>query len=403
LSVSNVMAHKTVGPSYKKPMRVNQGQFKPGTNRNLTWQKPVSSDNLVITFSDEDSGLDSEKSKQDRVRDTKASSQRTQKTGNGMQTRIVREEASWQKIHGAKIGSTNFPAFSPSLRNGGAGRGSGSTFVRKELPLRQVTSVKPKQKVGNGEGVNSADHRLQSLRHKIAARENELKSQKRPMVAVATKNADFCNDQLRLPPEKRRFDANNGSDCLHLDSQFDDDARSHKRLKLNQQRSHSQVHSDLVTVVPINCSSGVNNVKSSEVIKHFDNGVDMNCNVNGTEHTVTTEQSGQIQQGDGTKNLPSSTIRRKGTEGAGNHDTVDLHGRLAAAPFTSVQSIPADTSTLVPITSSQARQRVPPVGTSTVSNHRLHLEPGEEVSSTLFCHSYSNNYVSGFLTIHLIS
>jgi hypothetical protein len=404
LSVSNVMAHKSAGPSYKKPMRVNQGQFKPGTNRNLTWQKPVPSDNLVISFSDDDSGVDSEKTRQDRVRDIKASSQgTTQKTGNSMQTRIVREEASWQKTHGAKIGSTNFPAFSLSLRNTGAGRGSCSTFFRKELPLRQVIPGKPKQKDGNGRGVNSADHRLESLRHKIAAKENELKGQKRPMMPVATKNVDF-NDQTRLPPEKKGFEANNSSDCSQLGSQFDHDARSNKRLKLSQQQSYNQVDSDLVTVAPINCSSrpGVNNVKSSEVINLFDNGVNMNCDVNVTEQTVTTKPSGQIQQGDATKNLPSSKICHKGT-GAGNHNTVNFSGRLAAAPFTRGQSIPADTSALVPVTSSQTQQMVPPVGTSTEPNHTIHLEPGEGVSSSLFCHLFKYLCFFCFLTIYLIS
>jgi len=79
MSVSNAIAHKSAAPSYKKIMRVNQGQFKPGTNRNLSWQKPVPSDNLVITFSDDDSGIDSGKAKQDTVRGRKATSQGTQK------------------------------------------------------------------------------------------------------------------------------------------------------------------------------------------------------------------------------------------------------------------------------------------------------------------------------------
>nr|CAB3462352.1 unnamed protein product [Digitaria exilis] len=56
-------------------MRVNQGQFKPGTNKNLSWQKPVPSDNLVITFSDDDSGTDSGKTRQDALRGRKATPQ----------------------------------------------------------------------------------------------------------------------------------------------------------------------------------------------------------------------------------------------------------------------------------------------------------------------------------------
>ncbi|TVU49712.1 hypothetical protein EJB05_01038 [Eragrostis curvula] len=384
LSLSNIMAHKTAGPGYKKTMRVNQGQFKPGTNRSLTWQKPVSSDNLVITFSDDDSGPDSEKAKQDRVRDMKASSEGTQKTGTSMQTRIMREEASRQKTHNAKLGSTNFPAFPLSLRNAGAGRGSGATFIRKELPLRQVTPLKTKQKDGNGGGVNSADHKLERLRHKIAAKENELKGQKRPMVPAATKNADICNDQARLLSEKKGLEASNTGEFSDLDNLLYHAARPNKRLKLNQQHSYTQVHSELVTVAPVNSSSGANNMKSSEVLNHFDNGIHMNRNTDETEHRATTEPSDQIQQGDTTKNLPSAKIHHKSTEGAVNHDEVNLHGRLAAAPL-SGQSIPADTSALVPVTSSQVRQRVPPVGASTVSNRKPHLEPGEENADPFKC------------------
>ncbi|XP_062202673.1 uncharacterized protein LOC133905004 isoform X2 [Phragmites australis] len=373
LSVSNVMTHIAAAPSYKKTMRLSQGQFKPGTNRNLTWQKPVSSDNLVITFSDDDSGSDSGKTKQDRVRDRKASSQGTQKTGNNMQTRIMREEAPQHKTHAAKIGSANFPAFPLTLRNAGAGRGSGTTFFRREPSVRQVTPLKSKQKDGNGVGVNSADHRLESLRHKIAARENELKGQKRPLVPVVTKNADFSTEKIEL-------EASSG-ECSRLNSPFEHDGGPIKRLKLNQQHSYNQVHSDLVTLAPISCSSGKNNVQSSEVTDHFENGTTMHCNVDEREHAVTTEFSGQIQHGGATKNPPSSKTHHKGMEGADNHATVELRGRLAA-PFTNGQIMP-ETSALVPVTSAQAGQRVMPVGTSTVLNLRPHLQPGEENADLL--------------------
>ncbi|XP_062203571.1 uncharacterized protein LOC133905819 [Phragmites australis] len=376
LSVTNVMAHKTAAPSYKKIMRVNQGQFKPGTNRNLTWQKPVSSDNLVITFSDDDSGTDSGKTKQDRVRDIKASSQGTQKTRTSMQTRIMREEAPQHKTHSAKIGSANFPAFPLTLRNAGASRGSSATFFRREPPMRQVTPLKSKQKDGNGVGVNSADHRLESLRHKIAARENELKSQKRHM-SVAMKNADLSTDQARLPSEKIGFETFNSGECSRLNSPFEHDGGPSKRLKPNQQHSYSQVCSDLVTLAPISCSTGKNNMQSSEVIDHLANGTTVNCSVDETEHAVTEELSGQIQHGGAPKNLPSSKTHRKGTEGAGNHSTVELRSSLAAAPFTNGQIMPEDTSFLVPVTSSQAEQRVMPIGTSAVLNRRPHLQPGE--------------------------
>ncbi|RCV18802.1 hypothetical protein SETIT_3G332500v2 [Setaria italica] len=351
LSVSNAMAHKSAAPSYKKVMRGNQGQFKPGTNRNLSWQKPVPSDNLVITFSDDDSGTDSGKTKQDTVRGRKATPQGTQKTGNCMQTRITREEVSQQKTLGAKVGPTHVPAFPFTLRNVGAGRGSGTTFFRKEPPVRQVNTLKSKQKDGNGVGVHSADHRLERLRHKIAARENELKGQKRPLAPVAMKNTDLSSNQARLPSEKIGFEASNNGECSRPNSPFEHDGRPIKRLKLNQQHSYNQDHSDSVTLAHSGGSSRKNTLQSSEMGDHFANGITMNTNVDETEVRVTTELSGQMHNGGATKNLP--------------------HHK--------------DTSALMPAASAQAGQQVLPVGPSAVLDRRPHLKPGEENAHQMNC------------------
>ncbi|KAL6846960.1 hypothetical protein ACP4OV_022813 [Aristida adscensionis] len=386
LSVPNVIPQKTAGPTYKKTMRVNQGQFKHGTNRNLTWQKPVSSDNLVITFSDDDSGTDSGKSKQDRALDRKASAQATRKAGSSIQARIMREDASQQKAHGAKRGSANFPAFPPALRNLGPGRGSGSTFIRREPPVRQVTPLKAKQNDGNGVGLNSADHRLESLRHKIAARENELKGQKRPMAPGVMMNADLSTDQARLALEKTGFEASNSGGCSRPNSPFEQDGRPIKRLKLNQQILYNQIRSD--TVVPVSNS----------------NGITLNGNDDEMEHRFTTELSDQVQHVGATKNLPSLKTHPKGTEDAGNHATIEVRGRLAAGPF-SGQIMSGDTSISVPVISTQAGtnverpssqvldhmvstwagQRLMPVGTSTVLNRKPHMQPGEENADLLNC------------------
>jgi hypothetical protein len=387
------MAHKSAAPSYKKVMRANQGQFKPGTNRNLSWQKPVPSDNLVITFSDDDSGTDSGKTKQDTVRGRKATPQGTQKTGNFMQTRIMREEVSQQKSLGAKFGPTQVSAFPFTHRNVGAGRGSGTTFFRKEPTARQVNTLKSKQKDGNGVGVDSADHRLERLRHKIAARENELKGQKRPLAPSAMKNTDLTN-QVRLPSEKIGLEASNNGECSRPNSPFEHDGRPIKRLKLNQQHSYNQGHSDSVTLAPSGGSSRKNIVQSSEMTDHFANGITMNTNVDETEDRVTTELSGQMHNGGTTKNLP----HHKGTEVAGSHPMVELNGRLAAATLTNRQIMSKDTSALMPAASAQAGQQIVHVGPSTDNNRRPHLQPGEEVSLTLLCHS---TCLSCSLEIHL--
>uniref|UniRef100_A0ACD5XMI4 Uncharacterized protein n=1 Tax=Avena sativa TaxID=4498 RepID=A0ACD5XMI4_AVESA len=395
LSFSNIAPQKSVAPSYKKTLRGSQGQFKLGTNRNLAWLKPVSSDNLVISFSDDDSETDSGMAKQYRSKSTKASSQVTYKTGITMQTRIMREEAPQQKTHAASVGSTKWSANPHALRSSGAGRGSGATFSRREPPSRQVTHLKSMQKDGNGAGVNSADEKLESLRHKIAARENELKVQKRPMSPGVMKDANFSSDQIRPPSEKIGFEASNSGGRVHPDGLLVHDDRPVKRLKPNHQCISNQASGDLVTLVPTGSSLGNENLISSGRRDHIENEITMNCNVTETEQAATTEVSDQTHPSATAKNLLSSQSHQMVIQDGG-HATAEYHGKPAALPFTSDQSMAEDTSALVPVTSVRTGvnlerssnhaedhmvsawdgQHVNPVDTSTVSNERPHLQPG---------------------------
>ncbi|KAF7070906.1 hypothetical protein CFC21_076344 [Triticum aestivum] len=403
LSLSNILPQKTVAPSYKKTLRVNQGQFKLGTSRNLAWLKPVPSDNLVISFSDDDIETDSGMSKQVGGKGSKANTQVTHKPGMSMQTRLMREEAPQQKIRAANIGSTKWSANPHTLRNSAAGRGSGATFSRREPPIRQVTPLKSSQKDGTGMGVKSADDKLESLRHKIAARENELKVQKRPISPGFVKEADCSTDQTRPPLEKIGFEASNSGRHAHLDGPFGHDGRPVKRLKPNQQCFDNQVGGDLVTLVTPGSSLGNDNVQSSERRDHIENGITMNCKGNETEHAITTESSDQMHIGGTAMNLLSSKSHHMVLQDGGNHAMVECHSKLAGPPFTSEQPMAEDTSALVPVTSvpaganvdrssihvkdhifsNQDWQQVKPVGTSTVSNERLHLQPGMENADLL--------------------
>lgn len=289
-----------------------------------------------------------------------------------MQTRIMREEVSQQKTIGAKVGPAHLPTFPFALRNAGAGRGSGNTFFRKEPPVRQVNPLKSKQKIQNGVGAHSEDHRLEILRHKIAARENELRGQKRPLSAIATKNADFSSNQPRLPSEKIGLEASNSGEYSRFNSLSEHNGGPNKRLKLNQQHSYNKFRSDLVTLAPIGSTSGKNNVQPSVVTNQFKNGITMNLNVNETDTTVTTELAEQIQQGGITKSLR-------------HHKDTGDDGLVARPPFTDIQTIPEDSSALAPVTSAQARQQVLPVGTSPLLDGTPQLQPGKEVSSALLC------------------
>jgi hypothetical protein len=415
LSLSNSLAQKPVAPTYKKTLRANQGQFKLGTNRNLAWLKPVSSDNLVINFSDEDSETDSGLEKQHGSKSTKASSQVTHKTGITMQTRIVREEAHQQKTHAANLGSAKWSANPHTLRNSGAGRSSSATFSRRDPPIRQA-HLKSTQKDGNGAGVNSADDKLESLRHKIAARENELKVQKRPMSPGFVKDANLSSDQTRPSLEKIGFEASNSGGCVHPDDLSGHDDRPAKRLKPNQQCIDNQASGDLVTLVPTGSSLGNDNLISSGRRDHMENEITMNCTVNETEQATTTELSDQMYPSGAAKNLLPSKSHHMVIQDGGNHATVEYHGKPAVPPFTSDQSMAEDTSALVPVTSVRTGadvekssnhakdhmistsdgQHVKPAGV-TVSNERPHLQPGMKVGSALLCPCYVLFYCSFLL------
>ncbi|PWZ07874.1 hypothetical protein Zm00014a_027130 [Zea mays] len=224
-------------------------------------------------------------------------------------------------------------------------------------------------------GVHSKDHRLEILRHKIAAKENELKGQKRPLFAVATKNADFSSNQPRLPSEKIRLEASSSGEYSRFNSLSEHSGGPNKWLKLNQQ--YNQFCSDLTPLAPIGSISEKINVQSSEVTNRSENGITMNLNVNETDIIDTTELADQIQQSGATKSLR----HHKDSGGAENHVMLESHDGLAAQPpfiFTDTQTIPEDTSALAPITSAQARQQVLSIGTSPVLDGTPQLQPGKE-------------------------
>ncbi|KAL5206204.1 hypothetical protein ABZP36_034413 [Zizania latifolia] len=395
LSLSSVFPHKTVAPSYKKTTRVNQGLFKPGTNRNLTWQKLVSSDNLVITFSDDESGSDSGKSKQDKIRERKTTSQGTDRTGINMHTGIMRE-APQQKTHSLKVGSANWSAVPLTLRNSGVGRGSSASFARRDPPIRQGTPQKATYKDGNVVGVSSTVHNLESLRHKIAARENELKV-KRPISPGLVKDSGFPTGQTRSPLEKIGFEASSIGACSRLNVLVKHDVRPTKRLKPNQECSNNQVRVNLVAPVPTVNSLGKNNAQSTERREHIENGTTMDCDVNETERAVTTEPL-DGHHSSSTKNLSLSKVQHRVIQDANNHAAVKHSVKRASPLFANEQSIVEDDSALVPITTVQAGgsveaasiqvkdqmrstwngQHVMPADNSTVPNLRPHLQPGIE-------------------------
>ncbi|XP_040385183.1 uncharacterized protein LOC102700851 isoform X2 [Oryza brachyantha] len=306
----------------------------------------------------------------------------------------MREEAPQQKIHAAKVGSASWSAVPLTFRNSVVGRGSSATFPRRDPPARQITPQKAFHKDGNVMGVSSAVHNLESLRHKIAARENELKV-KRPMSPGLLKDSSLPTGHSRLPSEKVGFEASSIGACSRLNDPVAHDGRPTKRLKPNPECSNNQVLVNHIPPVPSGKSLGKSNVQSSKRREHIENGITMDCDVNEAICAVTTEPLDGHHNG-AIKSLSLSKIQHTIIQGADNHAT----GKHcpAAPPTLNEQSAVEDANTLVPITSAQAGasvetpsiqlkdhmlsmlngQHVIPSDTATVSNLRQYLRPGVE-------------------------
>lgn len=162
----------------------NQVPFKSNNNQNLSWHGNGSDDNLVISFSDDDSPSNSEDSKSEKTISRKENIVSANKSevpvasvpvpsrglqGGPNRTKLVLKKGS---VNPARISSDT----RAHLRSS---RYLATSAEKNSPPPRHNLSTKTsaRQEHGHVPDPNMADHRLASLRHEIALRENELKVQ----------------------------------------------------------------------------------------------------------------------------------------------------------------------------------------------------------------------------------
>lgn len=200
-STGEVQIRSSVMSKYSNSSKIVQVPFKSTSNRSLSWHGKGSDDNLVISFSDDDSGSNCEESKPEKSINKKDNNSRGNKSEVPMASapvpsRVLRGGQKRTKLV-LKKGPV-YPAPIPS-----------DTRTRLTISKHLAISAEKDVRVPRGNPStknsarqqnnavphpNEADYRLASLRHEIALRENELKLQSKPMPLRNEKNAGPCND-----------------------------------------------------------------------------------------------------------------------------------------------------------------------------------------------------------------
>lgn len=199
---------------------MKQTPFKGATNRSLCWQKKSTDDDLVISFSDDDSGSDSGKLKpkteptiQKKDIATRAGTHIFPMISAQEKTKVARQEAGHNISQISKSGLASQAYISSIPRN--AGTNTVGTSKDPHIIKKNTAAIKTSTNQVNENAchANSAENRLESLRHKIAQRENELRVQKKSMATSSerssyspTKLSGQCMDKaVELPPSAQQM------------------------------------------------------------------------------------------------------------------------------------------------------------------------------------------------------
>ncbi|WOL18669.1 hypothetical protein Cni_G27466 [Canna indica] len=185
-SSANTKFHTTTKRYYSKAMRTKQVPFKLSNKRTLSWHKKASDDNLVIRFSDDDSGTDSGNSKSEGTTENKDNAARSIKcrmpmTSSQRQQELLQKPTNHRSEFMPKKGVEDHVSFLVTGKNSGSNFGHQRTSSTEKADhiQKQITALKTSisQVRGHIQDTGLADIAVESLRHQIAAKENALKVQ----------------------------------------------------------------------------------------------------------------------------------------------------------------------------------------------------------------------------------
>ncbi|XP_010922378.1 uncharacterized protein [Elaeis guineensis] len=245
LSMANRQLQTSKTQNYGKNFKVKHLPFKSRNSRTFSWRKKRSDDNLVISFSDNDSGSDSGESKTETTAERKDNAIRGDKYEMSAQLQIqseVTRSTTNQLV--SKKGSVSHASSSSFAKNNNANfRHPVASSVAKNSRTQMhiaATRISTNQVHGHVRDMNLAGHSLESLRQEIAMRENEL-AQKKSVVQNKERVIGSRDDQWdqrsrkvenQIAHSSRPASANTG--------ELAPNERPVKRLKLNEHFNGNQ-------------------------------------------------------------------------------------------------------------------------------------------------------------------
>ncbi|ONK76961.1 uncharacterized protein A4U43_C02F1690 [Asparagus officinalis] len=181
-SMVNAQVQTAAAKNYSKHFKTAQVPHKATNNRNLSWHGKGSDENLVISFSDDDSESNSEESESEKTISRKENIARA----NRSEVPIASTPLPSRKLQGSnrtnlvqKKGLVN-PARISDMRT----RLTSSNYVGTPAEMDSLaprhklsTKTSARQEQGYGPDSYAAYHRLANLRQEIVLRENKLKAQ----------------------------------------------------------------------------------------------------------------------------------------------------------------------------------------------------------------------------------
>ncbi|XP_038980951.1 uncharacterized protein LOC103716970 isoform X2 [Phoenix dactylifera] len=247
LSLANRQLQTLKTRNYSKNFKAKHLPFESRNSRTFSWQKKGSDDNLVISFSDDDSGSDSGESKTETTAERKDNAIRRDKYKMSMTQLQIRpkvpQPATNQLV--SKKGSVSRASSSSYAKNSNASfrhpvASSAAKDSRTQMHIA-ATRTSASQAHGHVRDMNLADHSLETLRHEIAIRENEL-AQKKSVIQNKERVTGSQDDQWEQ--HNRKVDnqvAHHSRPASANSGELAPNERPVKRLKLNEHFNGNQV------------------------------------------------------------------------------------------------------------------------------------------------------------------
>ncbi|XP_042954237.1 uncharacterized protein LOC122290554 isoform X2 [Carya illinoinensis] len=223
-----------------------QRKFQKSSDKNrvplkspkTAWRPPLgpSNNNLVIRFSDDDSGSDSEEYRQDKALETKGNmtvvegNQRLSVPSSAESTKLRQTARNVKKVL-PKKNSLSRPFMSVTTTIQGANsRGAGNSSVEQGSRWRNFNSVKKSldqdRRGDKGVGLNTT--KLQDLRQQIALRESELKHRSAQQNKESASVLDRDHNAINIKNDTARKHDATAANSIQLESKEPDK----KRLKV---------------------------------------------------------------------------------------------------------------------------------------------------------------------------